>query len=130
MAHDEAGFSLIESIVALLLMAALIAYLGHGTAGGWRGIAVAEHERRALAIAEAELAGAGSAWPLVAGTREGTSDGYRYTTEVRAHGGPALAAGSSGPSVFMVAVDVRWRQGLSAPPRNVRLTTFKLASPP
>jgi type II secretory pathway pseudopilin PulG len=130
MARADAGFSLIEAIMAVLLMASLIALLGQGTAGGWRGIAVAEHERRALAVAEAELAGAGSAWPLVPGTRQGVSEGYRYTTEVRAHAGPAAVSGGDAPSLYMVAVDVRWRQGLSVEPRRVRLTTFRLASRP
>lgn len=129
-AGSDAGFSLIETTVALVLMASLLALLGSGTARGWRGIAQAEHERRALALAEAEIQRIGREVPLATGTREERRDGYAARIEVRPHAGPVAALAREGPALYWVTIDVSWHQGLLSPARSVRLTTLKMADPP
>lgn len=126
--RDDAGFSLIEALVALVIMAGLLALLGSGAATGWRGLIASEQDRRALALAENELARAGIEWPLASGTRSGESGDLTYTIEMRPQGGDGLTQ-DRGPRVYWVGIEVRWRHGFAGRPRSVRLTTLKMAAP-
>ena len=126
--RTDSGFTLIEAVVALVIMAALLTVLANGAATGWRGLAAAERERRALALAENELRRAGREWPLEAGTRSGASGPLSYRHDVSPHASNLLRPRSA-QRLYEVAVEVRWREG-SGPDRRVTLTTLKLRGPP
>lgn len=129
---DERGFSLIEALVALLVMAAVLAVLMEGLRGGWRGATLADQETHALAIARSELAKAGIEWPLTAGHREGTyAGGYAFTVEATPRPEPEGSAfdravsGRAAPT-YRVTVVVHWRGRGTHQAREVRLETIKL----
>lgn len=123
----EAGFTLLESLVALALLAAGIALLQGGLAGAWRGQARAAGEIGALEVARAKLAAAGIDTPLTAGEREGLAEGgyrWRLTTRAETRSAAARAPGSAMRG-YWTTVDVFWDAPGESVPRRVSLTALK-----
>lgn len=126
----DAGFTLLETMVALLIFSGMLVWFGAGIAGGWRGVAAAEADKRALAIARALIEETGTSWPLTAGTREGVAEGglaYRVVvTPYRAQDIDAAAA----PTASWVTATVAPRSPTGGARRPVILQTLKLWSVP
>lgn len=125
------GFTVIEALIALVILSAVLMALAEGLIGGTRGIVAAEAERRALELARYELAKVGVETPLTAGRREGSAPGgLSFVIDVvpREAGGSAPRA--SALRAYQVSVDVAWRDSDRPVLRHVRLETMKLGSVP
>ena len=129
MARDrQAGFTLLETIVALMVFALVAAALQLCLAGGWKGVRLVRMEQTALMVAKAQLAAAGVESILTEGTAEGsTPDGFHWTRDIRRYepvdGDGAEASAIAG---YWVNVSVSWRVDPFRPERSVQLTTLKL----
>jgi general secretion pathway protein I len=122
--HDS-GFTLIETIVALMIFVGCYLLLHHSVALGWRGLQAAHSETVALDLAQSLLAQAGIEVPLREGQDSGaTAQGFDWTVTVSRHG-PDTAPGRL--TAFRVAVEVRWRDVLRRP-KTLELATIKLGS--
>lgn len=119
---DEAGFSLIEVLVALTISALLMAAAYRGLALGTRGIRISDVEARMLEVAKTELARAGVETPLVEGTQSGRNGSIDWTLSISPHHAGADAFGAfRKPRAYWVAVEAHAR---GRPPR--RLMTLKM----
>ncbi|MCL4766558.1 MAG: prepilin-type N-terminal cleavage/methylation domain-containing protein [Hyphomicrobiaceae bacterium] len=129
MARQEDGFTLIEIIVAIVVLSSVVVALLEGLSLGWRGARTAEMELAALSVAKARLASAGIETPLQEGRWTGTAaDGFRWVvTAVRE---PAQDAPAAAPARYWVTVEVAWRAGPWSRTRSLELATLKLGAAP
>lgn len=122
--HDS-GFTLIETIVALMIFVGCYLLLHHSVALGWRGLQAAHSETVALDLAQSLLAQAGIEAPLREGQNSGaTAEGFDWTVTVSRYG-PDAAPGRL--TAFRIDVEVRWRDVLRRP-KTLELATLKLGS--
>jgi general secretion pathway protein I len=114
----EAGFTLVEVVVAFAIVTIILAALYQAIAGAWRGYARTQLREQALALARTHLEAIGIEEPLQPGERTGTYAtglAWRLTVE------PAGTASSRGRALRIVleALDPGGKPLL-------RLETFKL----
>lgn len=126
--QDNRGFTMIEIVVALLVLSIASAVLFEGFSVGFRNARTADDFTQAVLIAQSKLAPTGVAEPLSAGVSSGEElDKYAWTVRVD----PVEVAldDSATPSQlqpFLVAVDVVWSDGGTE--RTVSLSTLRLAT--
>jgi prepilin-type N-terminal cleavage/methylation domain-containing protein len=126
-----AGFTLIETLVALVIFVASYLLIHQSVSLGWRGVQVAQTEAAALRLAQARLAAAGVDTRLQEGKHTGeTPDGYSWSTEVQRRDPPATDGKASRLAGYWVTVEVSWREGPLRTARSVQLTTLKLGVVP
>jgi prepilin-type N-terminal cleavage/methylation domain-containing protein len=119
---NEAGFTLVEVLVALTISALLMAAAYRGLALGTRGMRVSDVEARLLDVAKTELSRVGIETPLTEGRHAGQSGGIDWTVSVTPYVVPNDATSLFGePRAYWVEVETR-AQGRPAK----RLTTLKL----
>ena len=111
MRKADAGFTLVEALVAMAVFTLVISALYQGLSGGWRGLRRADASELALGVAEARLASAGIETPLEASTQSGvTPDGVAWTTEISPYIPPGGQTAPPSPIVgYWVAVTVKWK---------------------
>ena len=130
--RQDGGFTLIETLIALVVAAGALALLQQGLGAGWKGLGVVRGERGALEVAQARLTLVGVEAPVVEGTSTGTThDGYAWrVVAVRA---PEYATVRVRPKLagYWITATVTWRTaaGLTAE-RSLSLSTFKLGGAP
>ena len=125
---SDAGFTLVESLVALAIFVAVISALYQGLSVGWRGLRRADAEDMALALAQNKLATAGVETPLVASTQSGAAgDGMLWQADIRPYA-TALPAAQTPQDLqgFWVTVTVRWKEGPRRREQTLQLQTIKL----
>ncbi len=128
MAKNNRGFTLIEIVVALLVLSIASAVIFEGFSVGFRNARTADDFAQAVLIAQSKLAPAGVSEPLSPGVTSGEEiDKYAWTVTVD----PLDVAtdDSATPSQlqpFFVAVDVVWSDGGTE--RTVSLSTLRLAT--
>lgn len=128
--HRSAGFTLIETLVALVIFVAGYLLVYQTVSVGWRGTQVAHTESAALRIAQSRLAAAGVEQRLQEGEQSGQSaDGYAWTTQVARYRRPDSDDAPGQLAAYWVRVDVKWREGPLRKARSLRLETLKLAVP-
>jgi general secretion pathway protein I len=71
---SQGGFTLIEVLVAFMILALSLAVMMRIFSGGLRNVALAADYSRAVLVAEAQLAAAGVSEPLVSGATTGDWD--------------------------------------------------------
>ena len=127
-APDRArGFTLIEVLVAFIILAVALGVLMQVFSTGLRNARVAENYTTATLYAESMLAAVGIEEPLAAGETSGDfDDRFRWRLDVQPYaisdvGDEAAVAGRA----FQVVVTVSW--GDEDNPRDVTLTTLRLA---
>jgi general secretion pathway protein I len=105
--RGQAGFTLIEVLAALTILAVVLG-VGYRILGdGLAGIRQAELRAGALAIAEAQMAALGVERVLEPGRWEGEGEGYRWTLTITPRIDPPFdAAASVGMAAFRVEVAV------------------------
>lgn len=132
MTRNDAGFTLIETLVAVMVFALAGAALQQSLAGGWRGVRLVRTQDAALRIAKSEIAAAGSQGDLVEGTVEGiTQDGFAWSRAIRRRGGGQPGDLSpTGIDGYWVDVTVRWKEAPLRPERSIQLSTLKLRNAP
>ena len=124
---SQAGFSLLEILVAFSIMALALGVLLRIFGGAGRIAGTADQYVRAIAVAESLLASAGIETPLRPGETRGEIDAtYRWTLRVRPYaidesqlGGPPL-----GFKPYWVELSVEW--GDEEDPRAFDLATLRL----
>lgn len=130
----QAGFSLIEILVAFAILAVslgvLLQIFSRGTSTT---IATAQYSR-AIALAEARLAAVGSAIPLKEGSTSGEpEDGFAWEVVVAAvelgdtAAEPGLSSSEPMAKAYRTTVSVLWPDGRRA--RRLTLSTLRLSGP-
>lgn len=121
------GFSLLEVLVAFVILALVLAVLMRIFSGGLRNIGAAERYSQAVAIAESKLAAVGVDAPLAEGQNADTQDGYAWQTSVQRYDGDLqLIEGGQLIDLYRVEVTVSWGEAPAAA-RSVRFVTLRAA---
>jgi general secretion pathway protein I len=122
------GYTLIEVLVAFMILAMTLTVLLRIFSGGLRSIAVSADYAQAVLIAETQLASAGIGEPLAAGERSGDENGkFHWTRTIRDYAPFANATGPTPVQAYHVAVAVEWPHANGT--RRVDLATVQLAAP-
>ncbi len=119
----DAGFTILEVLVALALVAVVIVAIGSVMAGNVRGVRALD---RHVALMQATRAAMATAIPqrdqLFQGTSSGQADGYRWTVDVSPLGGEWTVLNSEIAWVpELVRLRVRSPSGAVSDIRTVRL---------
>ena len=119
----DAGFTILEVLVALALVAIVIVAVGSVMAGNVRGVRALD---RHVALTQAMRTAMATAIPprdqLVQGTSSGEGDGYRWTVDVSPLGGDWTVPNSDVAWVpELVRLRVRSPRGAVSDIRTVRL---------
>jgi prepilin-type N-terminal cleavage/methylation domain-containing protein len=138
--RSQAGFTLMETIVALALFSGVFVLLNQGLTASWQGKRQADQDVMAVALASAQLASAGIETPLVDGARTtGQQGAFNWQLTVDKYAEPtddtaqeflaadaARRAGGATLAACWVAINVSWPIGSLQKPRTLRLRTLKL----
>jgi len=125
----QSGFTLLELLVAFMVLVLAFTVMLRIFSGGLRGVGDAQSHSRAVEHARAQLSLVGTEYPLRAGEMRGeTADGYRWhvTAEpVDAAQLPWQDIGQSldEPELLRVTADISWG---GEPGRTLSLWTLKL----
>ncbi len=122
------GFSLLEVLVAFVILALTLGVFMRIFSGGLGNIGAAENYSQAITIAESRLAAIGIETPLVVGEMSG-EEAPRYTWRTRVEKASPGVPGEPGATppleLYQVEVTVSW--GDAQKPRSVHLTTLRAA---
>jgi general secretion pathway protein I len=126
------GFSLLEVLVAFIILAMALGVIMRIFSGGLGNIGAAEHYSHAVAIAESKLEAIGVESPLTEGENAGTEEhGYTWRTSVHRDETEAQPAEDAAPLVglYQVEVTVNWDE-TAAKPRSLRFVSLRAAPKP
>ncbi|MBY0226293.1 MAG: prepilin-type N-terminal cleavage/methylation domain-containing protein [Hyphomicrobium sp.] len=122
----DGGFTLIEALVALVLIATAAAAFYSGLDTGTRGARFVERELAALSIANSRLAEAIALGPVSELPRSGQSgDGMTWSTTFDRYALSKSDSTAPPPHVMLIKVRVSWRDTPGRPLRELTLTTLK-----
>ncbi len=128
--RDEAGFSLLEILVAFVIMALALGALMRVFSGSLHNTSQLERYASATLIAESRLAALGIESPLEEGATEGDAgNGYQWTTRVMRESSHIGPDGATAFALFDVEVRVGWRDGTDKE-RHVSLLTQRTGPVP
>jgi general secretion pathway protein I len=125
----QSGYTLIEVLVAFMILALALTVLLRIFSGGLRNVSVSSDYATATLIAESRLAAAGIDLPLTPGETAGT-EGERFKWTVNVQGyepWPGYRATANGVDAYRVTVTVEWPNGDNT--RSVGLSTIRLRIP-
>lgn len=124
------GFTLVETLVALAVLAGGLMALQNGLRGGLAATGLADVHSAALGVALARRDAAGIEQPLEPGVTSGRVGAVDWQTEIKRYE-PAQQRGQPGRlEGFWVNTTVRWRPLALLPERTLTLTTIKLKAVP
>ncbi len=128
-ATSRRGFTLLEVIVALIILSISMATFLRVFSTGLRAVDIAENQAIAAMHAESILAEVGVSEPLNKGLRQGDLPrGYWWRTEVRPYAEAGLSDLTAGAATaYVVAVTVGWERRREG---SVSLQTIRLARVP
>jgi prepilin-type N-terminal cleavage/methylation domain-containing protein len=141
MTRRDDGFSLLETLLALVVLAAALVSLHQGLASGWKGQGQSRAQLRAVEHGRAQMARVGADVPLQVGVSSGRSaDGFAWRTSISDSGFDAASDTSTGtgtapagrlrPTGYWITTTVSWRQGMGlSAPRTLTLRTFRISRP-
>lgn len=122
--RDDGGFTLLETLVAFVILALSLGTIVQAFGGSTRGARLAAAYALATQLAESKLAAIGVEAPLSAGEQSGAMEGgFAWTITVRPHVldiGPVDLPGRLRP--YEIAIRVRFGD------RLVELETIRLAA--
>lgn len=120
----SSGFTLLELLVALTILALAFGALMQSFGTGFRGIRASESHSVALLHARSKLEEIEATIPLAPGSSSGSyDDGYEWTAEIRAYEGEGSAENELLLVVpYEVEVTITWSGG-----RSISLKTMRLA---
>lgn len=124
--RTEAGFTLIEVLVALLVLAIAAAYAFQIAAGGFSWLTQASQEQDAMRAAESALSHLGHDVPVQPGSVANIDGSLHWSVEI----GAALAdpPPAQGLAAYPVIVDVQWADGRVK--RHFRMKSVRLGAEP
>jgi general secretion pathway protein I len=122
------GYTLVEVLVAFLILALALTVLLRIFSGGLRSVSVSSDYAEAVMIAESQLTLAGLDERLVAGETSGVEGAhFEWTRQVAEYrSSPDYEAATRHANGFHVAVTVSWPNGERR--RSIELHTVKLAN--
>lgn len=126
------GFSLLEVLVAFIILALALGVIMRIFSGGLGNIGTAEHYSRAVAIAESKLVAIGVESPLTEGESVGEEEhGYTWRTSVQRYeaGAQLLEGAVLQVDLYQVEVAVNWDHTATTP-RTLRFVTLRAAARP
>jgi general secretion pathway protein I len=123
--RGEAGFTLVEALVALIIMTAMATVLYRGISSGLRVSAAADDSQAALLLAQERLAAAGIETPLQPGRMEGLEGEMSWQLALRPYIAADEADRAARLQAFWVTATVNWRDGRAGRSRSLELTTLK-----
>jgi len=119
------GYSLVEVLVAMMILVLALTVLMRVFSVGLRNTAVSADYGRAVLLAEAQLAAAGSSEALVSGETHGNDDKFRWTRIVDEYVAKNTTETEMLPvAAFRVTVVIEWPN--SGRTRQLNLSTIKL----
>lgn len=133
------GFTLLEVMLAFVLLATAMGLLVAMLANGLRQVRQAQGETEATLHAQSLLDQIGVLEPIVPGRREGTfdHDRYRYQLEIseaedpvpiaKDSREPAVAPAVGGPRLYRIALALTW--GAGQPAQQLRFVTLRARQP-
>ena len=121
----EQGFSLLEVLVAMAVLALSLGVLYQAMGNGLRNLGNAGDWGRAMILAESQLNEAAARRPLQAGRESGRQGPFRWTVEVSQYEPPERPGRFQPPfQPWRISVEVRWDKG-----RRYRLDSLRLGPP-
>jgi prepilin-type N-terminal cleavage/methylation domain-containing protein len=127
----DSGFTLIEALVALVMVAVVAGTFYRGVALGGRGARAADRDAAALAVAESRVAEAVALGPRDDVERSGaTDDGIAWVTTFAPYAAQAPLGQREPNRLTRVDVHVSWRDAPGRPVRSMTLTTLTSARTP
>jgi general secretion pathway protein I len=123
------GYTLVEVMVAFVILAMALTVLLRIFSGGVRNIAVSADYARAVLIAESRLAAAGIDEPLFTGETRGIEDEeFEWTRSVTPYlPSPGYKSQARDLKAWHVTVTVGWPHGDGQ--RSIDMSTVRLANP-
>lgn len=124
MPSRNAGFTLLEVLVAFVIAAISIGVVMRIFSGGLNNLRVADEYSRAVFIAQSKLAAVGVEAPLQLGEQAGEAGRqFHWRVDVRPYD-TGRAAQPGGAVLYEVRVDVSWSEGEKA--RRIELVTLRV----
>jgi general secretion pathway protein I len=122
----QTGYTLIEVLVAFMILALALTVLMRIFSGGLRNVSVSSDYAMATLIAESRLAAAGIDVPLRPGETSGTEgERFEWTLSVQDYQPrPGYRSAAKGVDAYRVTVTVEWPNGDNT--RSVGLSTVRL----
>ena len=122
----QSGYTLIEVLVAFMILALALTVLLRIFSGGLRNVSVSSDYATATLIAESRLAAAGIDTPLRPGETSGTEgERFAWTVSVQDYQPwPGYRSAARGVDAYRVTVTVEWPHGDNT--RTVGLSTVRL----
>jgi general secretion pathway protein I len=131
MPNHDAGFTLVEALVALVLLALAAGAFYQGIELGARGARIAQRDSAAVAVAQNRLEEAVAIGQRADAPRSGeTDDGIAWQTTFTPHAAPPPNGAQDPLSLTRIDVRVTWRDVPGRPVRDMTLTTFAPAKSP
>ena len=126
LAVRQSGYTLIEVLVAFMILALALTVLMRIFSGGLRNVSVSSDYAIATLIAESRLAAAGIDVPLRPGETSGTEgERFEWTVSVQDYQPwPGYLSAAKGVDAYRVTVTVEWPHGDNT--RSVGLSTVRL----
>ena len=107
--RTQAGFSLLEILVAFSILALSLGVLLEIFSTALRGVALSEHYSKAALLAESRLADVGADIALESGSfGSGEEEGYRWEVSISPYAGEDLETGPGSREPLVVQVRVTW----------------------
>ena len=127
--RNPRGFTLLEVLVAFVILLLAFTVLMRIFATGSRGLVATDDVNRAVAYAQADLAAVGVAQPLQTGTQHGElADGYRWERVIDVFPTREAELSARVPVLYQVTTRVSWQR--KGNPREISLSTLRLGPMP
>ena len=125
----QSGYTLVEVLVAFVILALALTVLLRIFSGGLRNVSVSSDYATATLIAESRLAATGIDVPLRPGESSGSEgERFEWTVSVQDYQPwPGYRSAAKGVDAYRVTVTVEWPHGDNT--RRVGLSTVRLRTP-
>lgn len=129
MDRAQGGFTLMETIVALVVFSSVFIAMYQAIAGGSRSLRHANLDAAATTLALSRIASAGIETALKDGQEFfGTEDPFSWRVSVQRRADAEDVAPLPKVAAFWVNVEVNWREGALQTTRTVKFKTLKLGA--